>query len=112
MFTLGALGTTDVAIGGGTLPDYLALAAPAPNPFSGATTLAFDLPASGAVRLGIFDVTGRRVRELMSGTLPAGRHAVTWDGRNAAGERVAAGIYFCRLSAPEGDVTRRIVAVR
>ena len=70
-----------------------------PNPFTRVTAVAYALPAGGAVRLGIFDVAGRRIATLVDGVQPAGRHVASWDGRDASGFPVAAGVYLVRLES-------------
>ena len=75
------------------------LAAPVPNPFNPKTTLRFSLPAAGAARLAIYDLSGRRLVTLVDEALAAGEHAAEWDGRDAAGAQVASGIYLARLEA-------------
>jgi len=80
-----------------------------PNPFGTDTRIAYDLPRSGPVSLRVLDVAGRTVRTLVSGVREAGTHGVAWDGRDAAGAPVAAGVYFYRLQAPGGAETRRMV---
>ena len=87
----------------------LQLAAPSPNPSTARTQLEFDLPSAANAELAVFDAAGRRVATLVQGELPAGRHSASWDGMAAGGERVAAGLYFARLSTPQGSVSRRIV---
>jgi len=69
-----------------------------PNPFNPSTTIKFDLPADGYVKLVIYDVTGRVVNELVSRQLNSGIHSVTWDGRNSSGTQVTSGVYFARIS--------------
>jgi hypothetical protein len=74
-----------------------ALAYAGPNPFQGSTTVALSLNAPGLVQLDVVDVAGRRVTTLASGLLGAGVHPFRWDGRNAQGRAVAAGVYFVRM---------------
>jgi hypothetical protein len=50
----------------------------------------------GEADVALYDVAGRRVRTLASGTFPSGQQLVTWDGANERGARVPAGIYFLR----------------
>lgn len=83
-----------------------------PNPFRQATTFAFDVPAAGPVRLALYNVAGQRVRTLVDGTLPAGRHSVRWDGRDDRGRRAAAGVYCCRLAAGGAAPTLLVQLVR
>jgi hypothetical protein len=91
----------------------LALSAAAPNPFRGATTLRFATPSAGAVWLEIYDVTGRRVAAPVSGgVLPAGAHAIEWDGRDSGGRVVATGVYFLRLRTGLETRSGRVVRIR
>ncbi len=69
----------------------------APNPFSPETNLHFSLPDEARVDLKIYDVAGRLVRSLVSGSRPAGANKVHWNGTDSAGHAVASGTYFARL---------------
>jgi hypothetical protein len=75
-----------------------------PNPFGGATTLAFVLPGAGPVRMTVYDAMGRHVRTLLEGERPAGANVVAWDGADQRGRALAPGMFCCRL-AWEGRVT-------
>ena len=88
----------------------LELSAPAPNPSRGSTAFRIHLPAEGRARLEILDVTGRRVRMLAEGEMPAGRHQLTWDGRDGSGRAAPAGVYIVRLET--GSLTRSLRFVR
>ena len=82
----------------------------APNPFHPMTTIRFDLPQRARVNLRIYDVAGRLVRTLVDGSaLEAGRHETSWNGQGDSGQRVGAGLYFCRLQAGTFSETRRMV---
>jgi flagellar hook assembly protein FlgD len=85
-----------------------------PNPLNQRTTLAFDVPAPGQipVSLTIYDVEGRAVSRLLAGRLPAGQHAVEWDGRGGAGEPLAAGTYFYRVVIGDFVASRKLTLVR
>jgi hypothetical protein len=87
----------------------LRLAQNAPNPFTGTTSIGFALPSKGRVSLEIFDVSGRRVVQLVDRVLPGGSHTIAWDGRDAAGARVASGVYLCRLKAGGESVSKEMV---
>lgn len=93
-FAIVKTGATDVA---GAVRVDLRLDAARPNPFVTATHLAYSLPAPGTVRLTVHDAAGRRIAIVDAGERRAGRHAVTWDGHDTHGRRVAAGVYFARL---------------
>jgi hypothetical protein len=101
---------TDVE--GGDIPRVTFVAGASPNPFRGTTRLRFGLAQAGSVELDLFDVRGRHVRRLSSGRLGAGFHIVTWDGRDALGQRVSSGVFFARLTTASGTLTSRIVLLR
>lgn len=84
-----------------------------PNPFNPSTTISYELPEPAVVRLTIHDVAGRRLRNLVDGhDLGRGRHEAVWDGRDDAGQAVAAGVYFYRLDAAGFSATRRMTLVK
>ncbi len=80
------------------LPAQYRLGDSYPNPFNPAVVIPLDLAADAAgVSLTVYDVLGRRVRQLWQGSLRAGTHRFTWDGHDAAGKAVAAGVYLYRV---------------
>jgi hypothetical protein len=84
-----------------------------PNPFNPSTRIQFDLARDGRVRLEIFDVAGKLVRTLADGDLHRGyRHSVTWNGLDAAGRRVASGVYFYRLVTEDLAATRKMIVLK
>ena len=100
-----------MAVRGANVPREVWLAPPVPNPARATATLLFALPVEGAVNLAIYDVSGRQVRELVSGVLPAGEHERRWDGRDDAGRTVQSGLYFVRLQSAGKLLTVRMMAV-
>jgi hypothetical protein len=84
-----------------------------PSPMHDHTALGLDLPLEMPVDLSVYDVAGRLVRCLRCcGTLPAGRHIVTWDGHNTNGRRVANGVYLAALQSGKSITIQRIPVVR
>ncbi|MBN2171338.1 MAG: immune inhibitor A [Candidatus Krumholzibacteriota bacterium] len=83
-----------------------------PNPFNPKTTLRFTLTEAGEASLAVFDVHGRRCCRLVAGTLPAGEHAVDWDGRDDAGRRLASGVYLVRLESGGACAAARLVLLK
>ncbi len=80
-------------------PRTFALLGNHPNPFNPSTTISFTLPEPGKAELTIYDITGRKVRELVSERLSAGVHSVVWDGRDERGNPAASGVYLARLKS-------------
>jgi hypothetical protein len=110
-FVIGASTTTGA--GDAPLPDSFALHANVPNPFNPQTAIAYDIPAGGAdVNITIYDVAGRRVRELVSQHRPAGVFSVQWNGDDDHGQRVASGVYFYRMRAGEFIDTKKMVLLK
>jgi hypothetical protein len=109
--------------GGGAEPTPRIAAVNAPNPFGSGTTIEFDVPGSGTIRLGgslaerattvaIYDVAGRLVRRLLDRPLPPGRYRVSWDCRDERGAAMPSGVYFARVSAGEATARRKMILVR
>ena len=88
------------------------LARAVPNPFSGSTTIHFEVPRRGFIALNVYDLRGRLVRVLKSGTADAGRDFVTWDGLDSNGSRVSPGVYFVRLRTEGRTATIRTVLLQ
>ncbi len=91
------------------LPDRYNLYMNFPNPFNPTTTIAFDLPIAGKVKLDVFDISGSRVgiglapiREYLPGS-----HIITFDGSH-----LASGIYFYRLTAGEYTAVNKMVLMK
>jgi len=83
-----------------------------PNPFNPRTEISFSLPGPSAVTIEIFDVSGKRVRRLIDGNLPAGPHSVAWDGLGEDGTQAASGVYFYLLTADGHRLSRKMVLLR
>jgi hypothetical protein len=82
------------------VPKVLAFYPPHPNPLTREAIFAYDLPVAAPVSLGIFDLSGRRVAELVSETQEADRYQVRWNALTDAGAPVRAGLYFARFGTP------------
>lgn len=78
-----------------------------PNPFNPQTLIQYSLPAKSFVKLGIYDVNGRQVALPVQAEQAAGFHQVTFD---ASG--LPSGLYFCRLSAGDQLVVRKMTLTR
>lgn len=83
-----------------------------PNPFNPSTTIEYHLEREGQVTLEIFDTSGRLICRLLDKVQIQGRHTITWEGQNAAGHRVASGVYFCRIKTSSGIQSRKMVLAR
>jgi hypothetical protein len=83
-----------------------------PNPLNPMTELSFTMSREGMVRVTVYDMQGRLVKSLLDGFRAAGEQRLAWDGSNAQSQKVASGVYFFRIQAPEGQTTRRVAVVK
>ncbi len=80
-----------------------------PNPFSGETNIEFHTGVNGPVTLDIYDLQGKKIRNLISGPLGIGKHSVKWDGKDDAGAPVPAGIYVCAVKTGNSVLRCKII---
>jgi len=83
-----------------------------PNPFNPSTTITYYLPENCSVLLEIFDVSGRRLVTLISGSQEKGQYEVDWNGQDQNGNPVSSGTYFYRLKAGKEMISRKMVLLR
>jgi len=81
-----------------------------PNPFNPETVIRYHLQESGRIKLAVYDLRGRKIRTLADLQQKVGTHSILWNGTNDAGNRVASGVYFYRLTtfSPGNSATRSI----
>ena len=102
------------ALSGGrdvALPVDFALGQNYPNPFNPSTLIPYQLPVAAHVRLEVFNMLGQRLVRLVDSERSAGAHTALWDGTDAAGRAVGAGVYIYRLSSGGMKVSRRMVLI-
>lgn len=73
-----------------------------PNPFNPVTTIAFNLPQSDHVKLTIYDVTGRKINDIVEGKMDAGEHSIQFDAHH-----LSSGVYFYRLAVGHKFVQKK-----
>ncbi len=99
---------TPTAIAQGRSPTSSSLLSNYPNPFNASTTIRYSMTVDGPATLTLFDVTGRRIRDLVQGVHLAGNHVAHWDGRDLDGTSVASGVYLVRLTTANVQQTHRL----
>jgi hypothetical protein len=68
-----------------------------PNPFNPETSIVYELPAAGEIKIEVFDIRGRLVNTLINAQISAGIHRASWNGENKSGQPVASGVYYYRI---------------
>jgi len=104
---------TDVAVtDNAVLPADYVLHQNYPNPFNGGTRIAFELKRAAEVNLTVYDILGRKTRELAARRMSPGTHEVSFDGLDARGRELASGVYFYVLRAGDFHRARKMVLLR
>jgi hypothetical protein len=109
-FPLSTAGLPGTERGGEGGPDAILLL-PGPNPTAAGITLRY-MVTDAAFDLAVYDISGRRVAALGPAAATAGWHSLRWDGCDAAGGRVAPGLYFVVLRTASVTETRKLVVLR
>jgi hypothetical protein len=94
------------------LPRNLQLYQNYPNPFNPSTHIRFQLHQQGLVKLAIYDLLGREVRQLVDEEKQSGEYVAVWDGRDDRGQSVSSGIYLYRFVAGNTILTRKMVHLK
>jgi len=79
-----------------------------PNPFNSQTTIQYTLSEQGNVKLGVYNMQGQIVRELVDGNLSPGEHTARWDGRDEYAQCVSSGVYIYRIEFQAASGKKRI----
>ncbi|MEA3267192.1 MAG: T9SS type A sorting domain-containing protein, partial [Candidatus Fermentibacteria bacterium] len=80
-----------------------------PSPTAGIVNISFTMKTSGSAALDVYDISGRHVKNLLSGEINRGTHTIIWDRCSNAGESSASGLYFVRLGTPSGEITGKVI---
>jgi hypothetical protein len=102
-----ALSVDDISI-----PMEFALHQNYPNPFNPITSIKFDLPNAGNVKLVIYDMMGREVRTLLNNKINAGFQSVKWDATNDFGKPVSAGVYIYQIQADGFIQSKKMILLK
>ncbi|NQU28409.1 MAG: T9SS type A sorting domain-containing protein, partial [Candidatus Marinimicrobia bacterium] len=94
------------------VPTKYALHQNYPNPFNPETTIKYELPLDGSVRLTIHNILGQEVIRLVDGWQSAGYKTVTWNGLNSTGIKVSGGMYFLRMETGSFNAVRKLILLK
>jgi hypothetical protein len=87
-----------------------------PNPFNPGTRIGYDIAETknekSFINLSIFDVTGRKVKTLMSGDILPGSYEIEWLGTNDQGKKVVGGVYYYKIVTYEFQAVKKMVLLR
>jgi len=83
-----------------------------PNPFNPVTRIDYSVAFAGNVEVNIYDILGRRIRQIASGQHQPGTYTAVWDGTDGNGEGVASGIYLYKLVTAEETTARKMLMLK
>ena len=78
-----------------------------PNPFNPETTIRLNVPVSGAITVGVFNLLGEKVASIHDGYAAAGSQIFNFDAAN-----LSSGIYLLSIGTPEGNLTKKLVLMK
>jgi photosystem II stability/assembly factor-like uncharacterized protein len=78
-----------------------------PNPFNPTTIIQYSIPKDEFVKLTVYDITGKVVKELVSGHKVAGKYSVEFNASS-----YSSGIYYYRLEAGEYKNIKKMVLIK
>jgi len=97
----------------GIIPDRFILHNNYPNPFNGTTTIIVDAPSVQEIEVAIYSVLGQRVTTLFKGNSTPGENRFFWrDGLDEKGNRVASGVYVCRLKTQTSVISTKMLFIK
>jgi len=99
VFKTSTIANVSLTLEGKIVPIEYALDQNYPNPFNPTTQIKYALPEDGFVKIKIFDMLGREVKELVNTQQVAGYYTIEWDGTNKSGMKVSTGAYLYRIDA-------------
>jgi len=88
-------------------PDVYNLDQNYPNPFNPITTIKYEIPKAGKVKIVIFDMLGREVQTLVNGYKEAGRYNVQFDA-----SKLASGTYLYKIQAGNFTEVKKMILLK
>lgn len=94
---------------GALIPKKFQLYQNYPNPFNSATQIAYDLPATGLVKVVIYNLMGQKIRTLVNEIQPGGTYKLKWDGTTENAVPVASGLYYCHIQFRKQAILKKMI---
>ena len=95
-----------------SLPLKFSLGNNYPNPFNPSTIIPFELIKPSFVSINVYDLLGRKVRELVNNYENMGKHSILWDGSNDLGLKVSSGVYIVKMKADKFFAIKKVILIR
>lgn len=90
-----------------SIPSEFGLMQNYPNPFNPTTTIQYNLPSAGVVKIKIYNIQGREITTLLNEFKNAGSYSINFDGTN-----FSSGVYYYRIESNEFSQTKRMLLIK
>ena len=97
---------------GSNFPEEFSIAQNYPNPFNPVTSITFDVAKMDEISLVVFDLSGREIITLASGTFTPGSYRVNWRAVNNVGDAITSGMYIYRYISSDKAITRKMLYLK
>ena len=93
-------------------PSSFKLSQNSPNPFNPTTTIRYELFIDSFITLTVFDISGRKVIDLVNGYSQAGNYNIQWNAIDEYGQRMGAGLYFYSITTENISETKKMILLK
>ena len=97
---------------GSNIPDKFSISQNYPNPFNPVTSIAFDVDKLDEISLAVYDLSGKEIITLASGTFMPGSYIVNWNAVNNVGDAIASGMYLYRYMTSDKAIVRKMLYLK
>jgi len=94
------------------IPDKFVLAQNYPNPFNPNTNIDFSLSEESDVKLSIYDLSGKLIKEIVNAPMQIGRYSILWNGTDTNGNKAGAGVYLYKLQTDNFSQTKKMILLK
>lgn len=94
------------------MPKDFSLSNNYPNPFNPVTNIKYSIPKQSKVSVVIYNILGKRIKELVNEYKTPGHYSVKWNGTNKIGSKVSSGIYFYRIKAKDYHNVKKMLLLK
>lgn len=83
-----------------------------PNPFNPSTTIEYQISQPSNVKINIYDVAGRLVKEIVNEQRNTGNYSIVWNGKDNSGDNVSSGTYFYQIQSGEYLIAKKMILLK
>ena len=83
-----------------------------PNPFNPSTSIEYEIPKAGVVKITIYDINGRLIKTIIRQHQAGGSYQVQWNSQNEHNVKLASGIYVYRIKFGDSIISKKMILVK